>query len=208
MNETPTGAASVAQDSTSTGLSTASNEWAILAATAPNPDVTVQTVDPLFDSGKGVFWPCTLQRPERCAAKDDKGTAVRVAIKFDCESVDTMGIKRAPGYVFRPRPYILEPGSDALKDQEAADRGRRDLARDMERIGLLPHTGSHNKAVIYGAIARLDGLQAEINLVVKAGNKTDDDGNVAKFQNFGLRARGSVGSTAVTPPTSAGLSNV
>jgi hypothetical protein len=177
-------------DAAATGLTTRSSEWEILAATVPNPDVTVQTVDPLFDSGKNVFWPCTLQKPEKCAAKDDKGVAVRVGIKFECESVDTLGTKRAPGYVFRPRPYILEPASADQKDVDAAERGRRDLARDMERLGLLPLTGAHSKAAVYGAIGKLDGATAEINLWAKASNRTDDDGNSQKFQNFMLRAKG------------------
>lgn len=192
---TQMGAAAVAQNEAGQPLTSAANEWEILAATAPNKDCTIQTVDPLFDSGKGVFWRCTLQKPEKCAAKDDKGVAVRVAIRFDVESIDTQGTKRAPGYVFRPRPYILEPASDSQQDHDAAERGRRDIARDMERLGLLPKTGAHAKGTLYGKIGAMEGAQAEINLWAKPGTQKDDDGNVKRFQNFAIRAVGAGGQT-------------
>jgi hypothetical protein len=179
MNEqTTTGAGtSAAQEATT---STAQDEWQKLADSLPNRDGHIQTTDPLFHSGDS-FWPVTILKPERTAARDDKGVAIRVNFRFDCETVDTQGTKRAPGHVFRPRPYVI----DNPDDQAAAERGCRDLARDMERLGILPRLGSHSKGSLIAAVGKLADRKAKIKLVVKDGKERDEEtGQVKKFQNF------------------------
>ena len=160
------------------------DEWAKLADSLPNKDGHVQTTDPLFDT-TGKFLPMTLTKPERCHAKDDRGVAVRVGIKFEAESIDSLGTKRAPGYIFRPRPYVIEGATASPEDQAAAERGRRDLARDMERLGVLPKLGSHSKASLIAAIGKLSDLKGKIKLWTKDGKERDEEtGQVKKFQNF------------------------
>lgn len=172
--------------STSTGAETtiAQDEWQKLADSLPNKDGHVQTTDPLFDTA-GAFLPVTIQKPERVAAKDEKGVAVRVNFRLDVESIDTQGTKRAPGYLLRQRPYIIEGASDSADDQAAAERGRRDLARDMERLGLLPRLGSHSRGTLIASIGKLANIKAKIKLWTRDGKDRDEEtGQVRKFQNF------------------------
>lgn len=204
-NDTTTGAEATAAQNT-----TEQDEWAKLAESLPNRDGHVQTTDPLFDTGQN-FLPCTVLKPERTAARDDKGVAVRLAIRFDAESVDSLGNKRAPGYVFRPRPIVIEGASDSPEDLGAAERGRRDLARMLENLSVLPKLGAHSKATLVASVGKLAEKPAKIKLTVKEGKRRDEEtGELAKFQNFVLAApgEGNGAGTAQRASATAGLANV
>ena len=199
MNEptlTATGATAVGASATTATAHVAAtaeqDEWQKLAESLPNRDGHVQTTDPLFNTGDR-WLACTLLKPERQAVRDEKGVAIRVPIRFDEESVDTMGTKRAPGYIFRPKGYVIVPADDTPGAKQQADIGFRDLARLLERFGCLPKLGSHKMESVVGAVGKLADKQGEISLYLrddKKGQRDEETGQLKRYQEQAIRPKG------------------
>ena len=152
-------------------------------------DVYVQVTEPLFNNQVVT---ATVQAPELVAAdQNGNGEAVKLAFKIDEEIEDTMGQKKAPGFIWRP-PFssIIRAATNDQKDKE--ERGLRDLARLGEAVGALPKAGRHLTKDIIRAVGSLEGKKVTIKFNVTKGNKLDDEGNPRQFQNARFAAPGSV----------------
>jgi hypothetical protein len=187
-------ATSTAEGQAPAPLTTASSPWEMKAAAlGQNADLAVQCSDPQFtDQVKRVTF-LALE------SLDDEGTeSVRTNFRIEEEIVTTEGQKKAPGHVVRPFPRVLRPAADAdAKERDRAAKDLRNLALDLQGVGLLPRGKDPTVRDIYGALARLEGKQADCKFTTVKGAKRDENGEFKTFQNFrfapvGAREAGAV----------------
>lgn len=166
-------------------LSTHSGRWAIKGANQANKDLHVQTTDPLF--GGGQVKTVTVLEPEE-VPQDGPGDAVRLRFKIEEEITSDDGIKRAPGYLFRPMPFMLQPNKP--EDEQQADIGRRTVGQILEAVKILPKGRTHRLADLYAALDSIAGKQLSAKFSTKKSTKRGDDGEFKTFQNVSWSALG------------------
>lgn len=149
-------------------------------------DLYVQVTDPLFDRQTVL---ATIQQPEIVGADaQGNGEAVRLSFKIEEELVDTLGNKKAPGYIWRPR-FADTIRAATSKDKEQEERGLKSLARLAETVQVLPRKSAHSAREIVKALGGFPGKQVKIKFTVKEGNKRDEEtGEKVKFQNVRFAA--------------------
>lgn len=166
---------------TSTGLTTQSNEWDLAAEQQPNKDAYVPVSDPMFNEQTIV---AEIVDVEKVAANQDgKGEAVKVGFKTEGELVSLEGIKRAPGFVWKPRfPYTLQPPSE--KEEGQAEMGRRNVAKLAIALGLIRRGANPTIGELYRTVGKMKGRKVKLAFTTSNGKKRDPEtGEFVKFQN-------------------------
>lgn len=174
-------------ESLATPLTTSSNEWELEAATAPNKDLCVLVGDPMFTNQTVL---AVIRPPDKVAADaEGRGKAVRLSFEIKQELVSTDGVKKAPGYIWKPRfPSVYEPASQDQKDLDQAERGLKDLYRLAIAAGALTRKTLPTVGNILRAVGELNSKPVMIKFVVKKGSKRNDDGEFPDFQNVSFSA--------------------
>lgn len=159
-----------------------------------NEDVYVQVVEPLFDEQTKRVKVHSLERV--AANQDGSGEALKVQFELLEEIVDTMGNKHAPGYIFRPRPFVVMPGSP--EQAQRAEMGRRDIDNILQATKVLPKASGHKwKSQIAPALGQVQGKELVLKFTVTPGKKRDPETNeFVMFQNVRFAPLGAAGNGA------------
>jgi hypothetical protein len=168
---TTAAAAQAATDATTTALSTQSDEWEVEAASLPNKDLYVPVVDLMFDGQTKL---ATIRSLEKAAVDDEgRGKAVKISFEMQEELTSVEGVRKAPGYLFKPRAFVLVE-SDVSKRQQA-EIGQRAINKLLIAAGVASKSEALNREGIYSRIGKLAGKQVLVKFSIKKSSKRDPE---------------------------------
>lgn len=155
----------------SSGLTTHSDEWEQEAATLPNKDLYVPVVDLMFDGQTKLAMVKTLEK--QAADAEGRGKAVRIGFEMLEELTSVEGIKKSPGYVFKPRAFTLVEANADKRQQ--AEIGQRTVNKLLIAAGVATKAEALNREQVYGRIGKLAGRRTLIKFTVKKSSTRDPE---------------------------------